>query len=56
MRAFPSKAHDTGPLPAAPKSPTIAALLGILAATIACCLPAIDAPFTFDETAGIADN
>jgi len=28
----------------------------VFVAAFACCLPAVDAPFTFDEQAGIADN
>jgi len=28
----------------------------VFLATLVCCLPAVDAPFTFDEQAGIADN
>ncbi len=31
-------------------------LVALLAVTALCCLPAVDAPFTFDEQAGIADN
>jgi Tfp pilus assembly protein PilF len=31
-------------------------LVALLAVTALCCLPAIDAPFTFDEQAGLADN
>jgi tetratricopeptide (TPR) repeat protein len=32
------------------------ALAALLATTALCCLPSIDAPFTFDEQAGIAEN
>ncbi len=32
------------------------AVVLLLLLTALCCLPAIDAPFTFDETAGLADN
>lgn len=35
---------------------TLPALLALLALTALCCLPSIDAPFTFDELAGIAEN
>ena len=32
------------------------ALAALLILTVLCCLPSLDAPFTFDEQAGIADN
>lgn len=36
--------------------PIAAALLALILVTIAACWPAIDAPFTFDEQAGVAAN
>jgi Flp pilus assembly protein TadD len=39
-----------------PWAPHVGALVVLLAVAAACCLPAIDAPFTHDERAGIAEN